>query len=542
MGTREIKRGSKESGITLILGTVSLLFIIPMVGLAVDVGFLYAVKSKLQAAVDGAALAAARGLTIGASLGAQTTSAQNNAVNWFYANFPNNYFGTTGTVMGAGNVNVFTSPNNAQLFNVTVTATTRVNTFFMKWLGFDSTLVGSSGNASRRTVVGMLVLDRSGSMGASCVDLKNAAKLFVGQFAAQRDYIGLVSFSDGVMVQSSPTQDFQTTLGYTNSSGTGVGQIDSIVCNGGTGSAAAISVAHNELIKMNLPGALNTILFETDGLPNTLVYNWWDSANTVAGIANASNCRDSANQTKSGGGFGSAAVIPSWTSGHAMGTSGYGAVSYPDVPAGMIGSFYSDDPGGSNGFTLMFNPWQTTVNVSGGNGNSSYVSGTGCGFNGSHNSTADLRWLPTTDVYGNQVNPGNAYKSPINMTGSHVTVGNWTTDHNAALNATENAAYRVRTNLGQAATVGLGPVTVFVIGLGGNGVVDYTLLQRMANDPNGDLYNDPPQNHFYNPCATQPGCLYYSAQPQGVFIYSADRTKLVQSFQAIASQILRLSK
>ena len=63
---------AKEKGVTLILGTLSMLFIIPMMGLAIDVGFLYAVKSKLQASVDGAALASARALSIGATLTSQT--------------------------------------------------------------------------------------------------------------------------------------------------------------------------------------------------------------------------------------------------------------------------------------------------------------------------------------------------------------------------------------------------------------------------------------------------------------------------------------
>src|SRR5271154_1262544 len=102
----------KEKGITLLVGAVSLTFIVPMIGLAVDVGFLYASRSKLQAAVDGAALAAARALSIGIGLSAQTVSAQNNAVNWFYSNFPNNVFGTTGTIMSASTVTVATDPNN----------------------------------------------------------------------------------------------------------------------------------------------------------------------------------------------------------------------------------------------------------------------------------------------------------------------------------------------------------------------------------------------------------------------------------------------
>src|SRR5579862_2721813 len=88
-----------ESGASLILAVISLVFIIPMIGLAVDVGMLYVVKARLQGAVDGASLAAARSLNLGQTTGAQATSAKQNAVNWFYANFPAGSWFTTGTLM-----------------------------------------------------------------------------------------------------------------------------------------------------------------------------------------------------------------------------------------------------------------------------------------------------------------------------------------------------------------------------------------------------------------------------------------------------------
>ena len=78
----------REKGISLMLAVISLIFIIPMIGLAVDVGMLYVVKARLQGAVDGASLAAARALNLGQTTAAQATSAKQNAVNWFYANFP----------------------------------------------------------------------------------------------------------------------------------------------------------------------------------------------------------------------------------------------------------------------------------------------------------------------------------------------------------------------------------------------------------------------------------------------------------------------
>jgi hypothetical protein len=64
-------------------------------------------------------------------------------------------------------------------------------------------------------------------------------------------------------------------------------------------------------------------------------------------------------------------------------------------------------------------------------------------------------------------------------------------------------------------------------------------MQRMANDPNGDNYNSPAK---YQACALETGCITYSNQPQGTFIFSSNSTQLAQAFLQISSQILRLSR
>ena len=56
-------RRRNQRGVVTLLYTLMMLFIIiPMVGLAIDAGIIYTIKAKLQAAVDGASLAAARSL------------------------------------------------------------------------------------------------------------------------------------------------------------------------------------------------------------------------------------------------------------------------------------------------------------------------------------------------------------------------------------------------------------------------------------------------------------------------------------------------
>jgi len=551
-------RRQRQRGVTLMIGTMSMIFLIPLIGLGIDVGFLFAVKSKLQAAVDGGALAAARALSLGSSTSSQQASAQAHASNWFNANFPSGYFGTHTTTMATNNPNcsgtvtacIYNDPSNPNLQHVAFTATTQVDTFFMKWFGYNYTVVGASSDATRRDVVAMMVLDRSGSMNTSgaCPNLISAAKIFTGQFAAGRDYIGAVSYSDGTYLHSAPSTNFQTVLGYANDSGTAAGQLDTIQCNGGTGTPEAVSIAYDQLYKTNLPGALNMIMFETDGLPNTMVFNWWDGANTVAGIASTSGCKDANAKTKAQGGFGSLAALPNWTTGHTMSST-----AYSNVPAGIVASMYSFDPWQSPGFYLAFNPWQTGVNSS---NNSIYLTSNGCQWQSGNLTTniTDLAWTPLQDVYGNQMNPAtNPFQGAVttlsgpgttkylSLAGSTQT--QWTNFHKGVLNATDNAAYQVRTN-------GTLPAYVFGIGLGGNCTPnctaanrtgdppDYILMQRMANDPNGDLYNTPPN---YTSCATEPTCVNYSGQPQGTFIYSYDKTQLVQAFLSVSSQVLRLS-
>ena len=541
------RRRLAQKGVSLIVGTASMVLLIPSAGLSIDAALLYYTKARLQGAVDGAALGAARSLSLGATTAAQQTAAKQNAVNWFYANFPSTLWGTSNTQMDQSMVQVFDDPNNPNLRNVTVSANTTVPTIFMRWFNMSSTLVAATGNASRRDAVVMMVLDRSGSMNnsGSCPDLRASAKLFTGQFSAGRDRIGLVTFSDGAYVASAPTTDFRTILGYDDGITSGSGAIDNINCTGGTGTANALSLGYNELFKVNLPGAFNVLFMETDGLPNTLTMNLWDPVSGGFALNGTSGCADKNNKTMSTGGWTTATTARDWnnTGGHVMGPGGFMA----DIPAGAIGAIYSSDPvvasPGTGSFLLMGSPWHLSSNAGLGNPtNVRVTNATGCTFGGGASpSTADIaNWLPATDVYGNSLNPAtNPYLSVTMVTATRVAftgATKWQNYHNAALNATDNAAYRARTN-------GTIPATMFVIGLGGNTgggpPVDHTLLQRIANDPAGDAFNSP---QAYTSCSTNPGCVNYSDQPQGTYIYSVDKNELRSAFLRLSSQILRLSK
>lgn len=556
---KQSERKRRERGSTLLVGIASLVFIIvPMSGLAIDVGIIYAVRSRLQASVDGAALAAARALVLGQTITSQESTARQNAVNWFYANFPNGTWATTGTVMGTSNVAIDDTsvPNLAK---IQITATTVVPTWFLKYLNFSTTNLGVIGQSSRRDVVAMMVLDRSGSMTSTvgaCASLITAGKIFTGQFAAGRDRVGLISFSDNVYIHSAPSTSFQTVLGYTNSSGTGTGELDTITCAGGTSTAMAMSVGFNELYQLNLPGAFNTLLLETDGLPNTLLQNSYNSAlagTNKTNLSNSSACKDKNNKTVAGGGFNNAAAIPQWTAANStmLGSGSYAFPGAPGgtIPAGMVHEVYSSDPSQNSGnhyLILSFNGYYSNPTKY---TNSVYVSAaTGCALNGGQTvyspyTTTDFAWFPSTDVFGNQLSPSNhsAYQTGITTSGGNITV-NWQNYHSGALNATDDVAYNMRTN----ATI---PTTVYAIGLGGNtssgsDPPDFILLQRVANDPNADLYWATPSESGpqYPACSTEPTCITYANQPQGVFAFSYSQAQLAAAFRSIASQVLRLSE
>jgi hypothetical protein len=365
----------------------------------------------------------------------------------------------------------------------------------------------------------------------------NAAKVFTGFFAAGRDQIGMLTFSDGYYLDSKPTTNFQTLFGYTNST-SGTGMIDNITCGGGTGTAAAVSMAYNQLYQINEPGAMNIIMLETDGLPNTLVYNFYQTPGTLSTFAlnTTSACVDNNNLTYANNGWRTTTSARQWITGIPMNTGGAGYMA--NVPAGSIGGFYTSDPAQGSYIDVLFNPNQTSD--SSGSSNSLYLpNANGCKFDGTLTGTygTDLNWLPGQDVFGNQVAPSNEYL-PLaltsgynNLTGTAST--DWPHTHAAALNATDNAAYNIRTN----ATL---PAYVFVIGLGGNdgNPPDPILLQRMANDPSADQFNNPPA---YPACSAEPSCTTYPNQPQGQFIYAPTVAQLGQAFLTISSQILRLS-
>ncbi len=169
----------------------------------------------------------------------------------------------------------------------------------------------------------------------------------------------------------------------------------------------------------------------------------------------------------------------------------------------------------------------------------------GCSFpSNEENYVNDFQKLPPTDAWGNSLvensyNPlttdanGNVVLSSNPDTGISLN-GNNLLFHYAARNAADEAAQTARSN----ATI---PATVFGVGLGGTSLAPpgYDFMQRVTNDPNGDLYNSPA---LYPACSQEATCTHWSTQPPGdIHIFSSDPTQLNSVFLTMASQILRLS-
>ncbi len=254
-------RTRREKGVALLLTSIFTICLIPVVGLAIDASYMYVVKAKLTTAADAAALAAARNLSIGMTMAEQETAARSRAEAFFHANFPNNYMDTI-----SKSVTISVAETTSRIRTVHVTASTRAHTWFMGFLGFRNVDINATSTASRRDVNLMLVLDRSGSMqnSGSCTPMKEAAKVFIDGFANGRDRIGMVAFSTGYSMGYAPDRDFKSTSPsiYT--------QIDQITCVGGTNSVQAVKEAWDEIEAMNEVGALNIIVFFTDGQPTAL--------------------------------------------------------------------------------------------------------------------------------------------------------------------------------------------------------------------------------------------------------------------------------
>lgn len=474
-------RKPRRRGIALILTTLTLLVFGPMVGLAVDVGILYLLKSRLSQAVDAACLAGARSLARGATLESQVSNATAVAERFFRVNFPDGYWGTTNP-----NYTVTVTEPEMRLRRVHMVATVDAPLYFLRLLGHQTARLRVEAAAQRRDVNVMMVLDISGSMqtAGACGALRDSATTFVDRFSNGRDRLGMLTFNGATRLNYPMSLYFKDSPSiYT--------QISAITCSGWTNTSQALWEGYQQLVALDEPGALNVILFFTDGRPTALSADY--PVKTLP-------------DTRYGDGVG-----------------GYlTSTEYPFGPSGCTSQI------AKRGFIAAsdFNPTGVTVGLY----DHRVITATqliasadrsGCAFSSTASSVRrDVAFLPDTDIYGNST-VNQSYKPGVFFPVGHPYAGKIRPDvpialRHAAYNAADNAAWRIRSD------THLNPV-IYVIGLGGTGgaeTFDSELMTRIANDGEPRLQPD---------------------RPRGLYVYSPTTQELTNAFLRIASEILRLA-
>lgn len=245
------------TGSVLVLTTISLVLLMAVVGLAVDTGQAYGVKAKLNAAVDAAALAAAKAVAEGDG------AAQRAASKYFAANIPEGYLRSDPGLIG-----VSISYNAAGDATIDVSATAPMPTTFLRVIGKDQYDVGVHAQTIRRAVDLALVVDNSGSLrggtlGDVTQEVIDRSKDFVHKFHENYDRLALIKYAFGAEVPV----PFGTDRGFDKD--LVMNEIDAFEFGGNTNSSEGFWNARDQLNNSVNPSSLQVIVFFTDGAPNT---------------------------------------------------------------------------------------------------------------------------------------------------------------------------------------------------------------------------------------------------------------------------------
>jgi Flp pilus assembly protein TadG len=544
--TSDSRKWSRQAGSVMVMFTLMLFVLVPLVGLAIDGTMMYSVKAKLQAAVDGGAIAAAQSLKSGINFTAQKATAEKTADQFIKANIVVSGTGYSG-YWGAYNLNdthcdvngqpvtggaspciVAAEDNLNKRRTVSVAASVQVPLLFMRILGFSSGTVGAKGMAARRDVVMILVLDRSSSMTPALQALKDGATYFVSQFQSGRDRVGLVAFGGSAIVAyppsdwnkavpTGPDTAFKDTPDSASSPNI-LTSISNIAIGSNTGSAEALMLAYKELVAANQPGALNVIVFFTDGLPNGITANFNNNTGTAV-IKAGSPCTYKPTN---------------------LGVAAHSMVGW----MAQVNGYVSGPVGATDGRGI-FSLAQTTVTATQNSvtnwlihGNEPVLaSGSGqpannCSYAGNQaNIPTDLT-IPRVDYYGNSTSGSgtapytsidyqqseiwgnecnNANRTNLNLTkpGDACQVGL------ASWNAADMAGKQIR------ADTTLTPV-IYTMGYEGDGGDDPVLMRRLSNVKGASS-------------------VYDATKPEGLYLPILTVNDISPAFQRVMSEILRLT-
>ena len=187
---------AEEAGAVAVLLVLALVPVLGAIGAAVDLSRAYAVKTRLNYALDAA------GLAVGASSGDEETLLEI-AQKFFAKNYPEAELGT---------------PSSISLIidgdHITISATASVDTTFLRWISIDQLDVDAYAEILRETkgLEVALVLDNTGSMASNgkIGQLREAASDLINILFGSQDYpehlkVSLVPFVTAVNVGSDKT-------------------------------------------------------------------------------------------------------------------------------------------------------------------------------------------------------------------------------------------------------------------------------------------------------------------------------------------------
>lgn len=472
-------RFKNQKGMAVVAAAAILLMVVPMVGLAIDVSILFIAKTRLQGAVDGAALVGARSLARGVNGSAQIASAQNAATAYVKTNFPSGYFFSYNLQIPTPTVDLSVAFQRS----VSVTANVQVPALFERILGFTSNTVAAAALATRRDVNIIIAMDRSGSLQASgsCAALKQAAVNFVNQFANGRDNVGLLTFATSSWVDFPLSNNFLPATANPDI----ITKINNVACAGSTSSAQALWQAYDQLVNLNQAGALNIILFFTDGQPTGV---------TVDMVMNTPPCT----QTTTVG-------VDKILRGH------FGVFTNYSANFGLLN--WSIGPSPEPNGDLVPTPKNANCAFMNGWSNNGSVNGM--------TTLSDFKYLPATDIFGNSLDSG---WLPVTYANGGINPNSTTNMQNLTQNAADNAAARIRAGANDPTYGrGLTGITIYSIGLGNAAIpASPVFLERVSNDPASPIYD--------------------ATKPAGMYVYAANTADLNTAFQRIASEVLRLAR
>lgn len=286
----------KSKGQILVLVAVSMIMLLALIALAIDVGIAYTVKSKLNSAVDGAAIAAGRGVKQGSSISERKANGRDAALRFFAANFPSNFMGSS--LLSAEPTIDIPDPVNGT-WTISVNGQAKAPIFFSKAVGWPNLTVNALAETTVRDLDMIIVLDCSGSLGdgisppGTFNTLKAAAINFVSRFAdgPGGDRIGVVPFASGA---ASTSEDGYVAIN-TDARGFNktavVNAINSLTVGGSTASEEAVRKAKEDLDRIisTNRSSLRVIVFFSDGAPNDVAGTFGSGANRFTGTLYSEN-------------------------------------------------------------------------------------------------------------------------------------------------------------------------------------------------------------------------------------------------------------